>query len=351
MENDGLGRAISLLKAEFGDDWKSIVQMLGTEDLRKRCGKDLTSFMAFPERGVGGSNRWPGNVSPRVVQSLLNYVLECKRYTRKPTDTLILLDPMSGSGSSKAAGDALGVRTLLYDLNPAPPSGRGNWNALKDEVDDSADVIFLHPPYHSMLTYSGKVWGKEHPDDLSRCSSYPEFIDKLNFVIKKLFMALRKDGRLAVLVGDVRESGQTYSIQRDMMSIGDLEAFIVKSQFNCTSDTRRYSKPFIPCVTEYMVVFHKTGTLIVPFKLVQSSRINLAERDTASLTWNHLIRMVIEEQGGKGKLCDIAEKLSTHPKAQRNPHFRDRIRATIYENAQQYVSHGDGWYSLAYQAV
>lgn len=38
---------------------------------------------------------------------------------------------MSGSGTSKAAADALGVQSVLYDLNPAPAAGLGGWNALK----------------------------------------------------------------------------------------------------------------------------------------------------------------------------------------------------------------------------
>lgn len=67
---------------------------------------------------------------------------------------------MSGSGTSKAAADRFHVRSLLYDLNPAPAFGRGGWDALRDDVDDSADLIFFHPPYHSMVTYSGSVWGR-----------------------------------------------------------------------------------------------------------------------------------------------------------------------------------------------
>ena len=39
-----------MLASEFGPDWRSIAGMLGTEGLRKRVGKELTSFMAFPDR-------------------------------------------------------------------------------------------------------------------------------------------------------------------------------------------------------------------------------------------------------------------------------------------------------------
>ena len=71
-------------------------------------------------------------------------------------------------------------------------------------------------------------------------------------------MALRKDGRLAILVGDIRSKGEFHSMQHDMMKIGDFESFIVKGQFNCVSDSRTYKKPFIPIVTEYMLVSIRT---------------------------------------------------------------------------------------------
>ena len=220
MDSYEYNRVAQILEREFGHQWKQIVQEIGTQELRQRVGKDLTSFMAFPERGNGGDSRWRGNCSPEVVRSVLRYVLDCKHYYGKQTQDFTLLDPMSGSGTSQAAAQSLGVRSVLYDLNPAPACGRGGWNALRDDVNDSADMIFLHPPYHNLIPYSGNMWGKPHEDDLSRCSSYPEFMDKLNYIIEKLFVALRRDGRLAVLVGDIRSKGQFYSMQHDLMRVG-----------------------------------------------------------------------------------------------------------------------------------
>ena len=52
--DERLQRAAKILENEFGTDWMTVAQMLGTEDLRRRVGKELTSFMAFPERGSGG---------------------------------------------------------------------------------------------------------------------------------------------------------------------------------------------------------------------------------------------------------------------------------------------------------
>ena len=48
---DKMEKAIQLLRAEFGEEWQKIVQSLGVQDLCSRCGKELTSFIAYPERG------------------------------------------------------------------------------------------------------------------------------------------------------------------------------------------------------------------------------------------------------------------------------------------------------------
>lgn len=344
-------KAIRLLKETFGDKWQSVVQDLGTENLRTRVGKELTSFMAFPERGEGGKSSWRGNCSPKVVESVTKYVLDNKRFYGKDISNFTVIDPMSGSGTTKYAADKLGVRSVLYDLNPNAPCGTGGWNALKDDIDDSGDLIFFHPPYHSMITYSGNVWGNPHPDDLSRCASYKEFISKLDYVIKKLFFSLRYDGRLAVLVGDMKLNGKFYSMQDDMMKIGEYESFIVKGQFNCVSDTRRYSKPFIPIVTEYLLVFHKgQAPLIIPWSKQVYREFDASKKDDATLTWYHLIRLTMEKLGGKAKMSDLYEILASHPKAQANYHYKERIRATIYEHKEHFVPCGtSGCYELNYK--
>lgn len=348
---DKIAQAAKLLEREFGPDWLAIAQQLGTENLRKRVGKELTSFLAFPERGEGGSCTWRGNCSPEVVSAVLKYVLDTKRYYGKDISQFTLLDPMSGSGTSKAVADRYGITSVLYDLNPAPAAGVGSWNALKNDVEDSADLIFFHPPYHDIIQYSGNMWGKPHPDDLSRCENYNDFLEKLNLCVRKFYMALRKDGRLAVLVGDIRSKGKFYSIQHDMMRMGEFESFLVKGQFNCVSDGRKYEKPFIPIVTEYMLLLHKKDVFMVPFHYSQNSCFSVAETDLTALTWHHLIRMTFEAAGGRMSLVELYAKLQSHPKAKKNEHFKERIRATIYEHKDQYIACGDGTYRLTYQVA
>ena len=351
MTSNERQRAVAALEKEFGPDWMTVAQELGTENLRQRVGKELTSFLAFPERGEGGKNTWRGNCSPKVIESITRYVLDTKRYYGKDTSDFTLLDPMSGSGTSGVVAENLGVRSCLYDLNPNPIKGRGGWNALKDEVDESADMIFWHPPYWSMIAYSGNMWGTPHPDDLSRCPTYRDFIEKMNFVMKKLYMALRKDGRLAVLVGDMRLHGNFYSMQSDIMKIGSYESFIVKAQFNCNSDNKRYVKPLIPVVCEYLLLFHKEEIFLVPFSKTLRSMFDAQKKDDISLTWHHLIRMTFESLGGRASLELLYERLADHPKSKKNPHYKDRIRATLHEHQDQYISEGDGEYRLRYKVA
>lgn len=363
VKKDDLLMALDVLEGYFGEKMtKDLIKKMGEETILKsltECvGKNLTSFMAFPERGQGGSSSWRGNSSPKVVEAIIKYVLDWKRHYKQSVDHFKVIDPMGGSGTTKFVCDNLGVKSSLYDLNPNFKYGKGGWNALKDDLNESADVIFYHPPYHDIVKYSGDMWGQKgiaHPDDLSRCGSYEEFIEKLNFTIKKFYMALRKDGRLAVLVGDIRGKGQFRSIQDDMVKYGDMEAFIVKGQFNTVSSKRTYNNPFIPIVTEYMVVMKKSGNIIVPFTYSAKATLDINKDDDVTITWSTLVRNVVERMGGEATLKDIYRALKDHPKTSKNNNYEARIRATIYGDKDDYVPSknikNERVYKLSYMAA
>ena len=145
-----------------------------------------------------------------------------------------------------------------------------------------------------------------------------------------------------------RVQGLADAIYGGAMRVGQMEAFIVKGQYNCVSDTRSYKKPFIPVVTEYLLLFHKQDALFFPFAVRRETTVDLRKEDIPGLTWHHLIRLTMEELSGRAKLSDLGDRLAAHPKAKKNPHFRDRIRATAYEHPGQYISCGNGFYALNY---
>ena len=63
------------------------------------------------------------------------------------------------------------------------------------------------------------------------------------------------------------------------------------------SDSRRYQKPFISIVTEYLLLLHKKDALMVPFLFAKESCFSIADTDLTALTWHHLIRMTMESAG------------------------------------------------------
>ncbi|QUI25953.1 SAM-dependent methyltransferase (plasmid) [Vallitalea pronyensis] len=338
----------SYLINKFGKEKTSqFLREEGVKPLTNRVGKSLTSFIAFPQRGNEGSSKWKGNLSPKVTEALLKFIIDYKKYYNENSDVKVI-DAMAGSGSLKLLCNRLDISCSSYDLNPNYQHGIGGWNAVVDELPESADIIHVHPPYYNAITYSGNVWGHHpHPDDLSRCNSYDEFIHKLNVANQKLYLSLRKGGRLIVTVGDVRKNGKFYSIQNDMAKLGKLESFIVKAQYNCSSDNKTYKKPFIPIVTEYVMVFMKEKPFIVHFSCTKHAVVDI--RKSSNVTWYQLIKDTFEYLGGSASLNSLNEVLANTKKAKNNSHFKDRIRATISEN-NDFVRVRRGFYKLIYAA-
>ena len=133
--------------------------------------------------------------------------------------------------------------------------------------------------------------------------------------------------------------------------MGDFESFLVKGQFNCVSDNRTYKKPFIPIVTEYALLLKKTDSFIIPFSIRQEGVFSVQNTDILALTWHHLIRMTMESIGGRGALKDLYALLKEHPKAKKNPHYQERIRATLYEHPDEYIPVSKGYFRLSYSVT
>ena len=90
-------------------------------------------------------------------------------------------------------------------------------------------------------------------------------------------------------------------MQHDLMRVGQMEAFIVKGQYNCVSDTRSYKKPFIPVVTEYLLLFHKQDALFFPFAVRRETTVDLRKEGDS-------LRLSIEDNG-IGMPEDIREQI------------------------------------------
>ena len=95
------------------------------------------------------------------------------------------------------------------------------------------------------------------PQCLPRIRRIPRTLDALPETVLRRFDSR---GRLAVLIGDVRRSGQYTPIIRDILNFphGQIRSIIIKVQHNCTSDRKAYGKLEDPPIKhEYCVVFKK----------------------------------------------------------------------------------------------
>ena len=209
-----------------------------------------SSILSFPQRGAWGQSSYRGNCSGHVQKFLIEKF--------KPS---YFVDPADGGGTSRDVCQQLGIKYTGLDLKDGFNLLKHN---LKEKLQGQPDFIFFHPPYGSMVAYSGCMWGNPHPDDLSRCGNGDEFINRLEIALMNIYDSLKPAGHYSVLIGDMRKNGEYFSWQADIlqMGIGKLSGVLIKAQHNCTSNSFQYSGSFIPIAHEYLLIFLKEKHII-----------------------------------------------------------------------------------------
>jgi hypothetical protein len=282
-----------------------------------------SSILTFPDRGPWGDNRYRGNCSGHIIRALLQYF--------KPR---IYVDPAEGGGTSRD------VAKLFPDMQYYGFDLSKGFNLLRDRLiarlPREADYVFFHPPYHDIIHYSGNMWGTPHQDDLSRCSTKQEFIEKLQLALHNIYEAVRPGGNYSVLIGDVRRNGDYWSIQSDIIQVapGKLDGVLVKGQHNCVSDSTEYSGRFIPIRHEYLINMRKDRTVFAVLDQAVSSSSHLSMLSNAN--WRAVIERALRRLGGKATLPEIygAVKQFASEKTVRNPHWEAKVRQTLQKHCQ-----------------
>lgn len=299
----------------------------------------MESIVSYPDRGSYGKNSYRGNCSGLLIKDLIaQYRLGG------------LSDFMVGSGTTEDVVREAGIRGAFADLN------RG-YDMMSMDIPERAENIFWHPPYHDMIVYSGKQYDTRAveaatglpsetilADDLSRCTSWEEFVRKMNYCMMKQFSALEKGGRMFVLVGDMKRKGRLYSMIRELICPGTMENIIIKAQHNCWSERQSYSGNFVPIVHEYLLVTRKDAGLIVPVSWGTSKEYDM--RSFGDSSWRDLVYSVIQENGGRMSLQELYDALKDSAKAKRNAHWQEKVRQTV-QNIKHFIRTERGTYALA----
>ena len=182
---------------------------------------ELSSVWNFGSRKHGfGSHVFHGNCIPQVVEQCILI------YSKKKH---IILDSMSGSGTTLDVAKKLNRKCLAFDINPTRKDIKKADSANLPIKDNSVSMIFIHLPYWNMVKYS------KEKEDLSR-KSLQGFYDKLNEIFMELKRILKKDGYICVLVGDKIKAGkniplcfETYNILSKYFTYKDYAVKITKN--------------------------------------------------------------------------------------------------------------------------
>ena len=300
----------------------------------------MESIVSYPDRGAYGKNTYRGNCSGLLIKDIIiQYKLRG------------LSDFMVGSGTTEQVVRESHLRGDFADLN------RG-YDMMSMDIPSRAENIFWHPPYHDMIVYSGKQYDIKAvetatglssetilADDLSRCRSWEEFVQKMNYCMMKQFAALEKGGRMFVLVGDMKRRGALYSMIRELVCPGTMENIIIKAQHNTWSERQSYSGNFVPIVHEYLLVTRKDADLVVPVSW-GVRRQDYDMRECGGQSWRDLVWATIQDNGGRMTLQELYGALKESAKAKANPHWQEKIRQTV-QNIKNFVRTERGNYTLA----
>lgn len=280
------------------------------------------SVLSYPERGQGGSSRWPGNCSPHVYQHLFE-LLSPRSF----------VDPMAGSFTSIHVAERLNIPALGLDLHQG-------FNILRDPVRDrlpaawngGADLVLSHPPYHTMIRYSGNVWGDEaHPDDLSQCASVDEFLEKLTLAVLNQRDATREGGVYGVILGDLRERGQYHALTSDLQASlprAERRAILIKAQHNMQSNAQSYGRlRYGRIAHEYILLYErlKAGLGWVLSETVRQ------QQATSRATWAAIVRHAVTTLGPTFTNGEVyAAVLAAAPeRVQASEHWKAKVRQTL----------------------
>ena len=278
------------------------------------------SILSYPNRGTWGKSSYRGNCSGFVYRDLYRALAP-----------KIVIDPCMGSGTSIEVAKEMGIQSFGLDLH-------SGFNLLRDSIlemtQTPGDLVVSHLPYHNMVVYSGNQYEGIHADDLSRCESVDDFLEKAHFALLNQRDATRPGGYYATLIGDQRKNGEYHSYQAEFiarMPRSELRSVIIKAQHNTVSGRKQYAAMAggLPRIEhEYLLIWQrpeKTSMLVMLNGLVKQAR-----QRTAS-TWRGIVRQALVSLGGQSSLSDLYQHIAqaAPERLQDNPHWQAKVRQTL----------------------
>ncbi|MCR5367151.1 hypothetical protein [Eubacterium sp.] len=310
-----------------------------------------STICSYPDRGnKWGNNKYRGNCSGRLIMDIVK--TPCYHILDKNGKAVqSLSDYMVGGGTTEDVCRDAGVPGTYLDLN------RG-FDMMSMEIPERPDNIFWHPPYGQMIVYSDKMYKADdiiarygfdpRVNDLSRAKDWQDFVNKMNYCLLKQFTALKKGGRMFVLMGDWKQKGKLYSMLCDIVKLGTLEQIIIKAEHNCWSDKNTYSNMnFVPIQHEYLMVLHKDSAILIPAAVAKREEFSILEAKTS--TWKDILQAILEEAGRPLSRKELYEAVNKTERAKsgENSNIEAKVRQTIGRFPKVFREISQGFYALA----
>lgn len=291
------------------------------------------SIWSYPERGHWGSSKYRGNASGFVYRDLYSAL--------KPG---FVVDPCVGGGTSVEVAQEMGIEAVGLDLH-------SGFNLLRDSILEvvgrPADLCVSHFPYADMIVYSGNMYAGAHPDDLSRCESVEDFLEKAQQALLNQRDAVAPGGYYATLIGDHRKKGQYRSYQAEFiarMPADELRGVIIKAQHNCVSDRRSYGQIAggLPRILhEYLIVWQRPAGGVTVLGTLKTLATQAHQRLRS--TWKAIVRQAMVSLGGEASLQDLYAHVEgvAGERITENQNWQAKVRQTLQKaGCFQRVDHG-----------
>jgi len=131
-------------------------------------------------------------------------LIECRKLGRHGVGVELNPDVAERSRERIAAAD--GHATTTASVLVADSTSAEALAAVRHELGlggrQSADCVFLHPPYHDIIRFG------DDPRDLSNAPSEAEFLSRFDRAVANALALLRADGHVALVIGDAYRRGE-----------------------------------------------------------------------------------------------------------------------------------------------
>lgn len=135
----------------------------------------------------------------------------------------IVWDCFGGSGTTYRVAEYLGIEKncILTDLHPTQEYIIFG-DATEYKLENKADLIFCHPPYHDIVKYS------DDERDGSNQQSIEGFLEWLEKVANNCYDNLNKDGYLILVLGNLYQNGEEKTL-----GVWGKDVFCKGGKFKC----------------------------------------------------------------------------------------------------------------------